>query len=118
MDPLLPRTNSSGTRSQTLSPRQCLASSFGLLRRGSPRKRRTLHCFLSELGEHLFGLSLYYFPCTSDHAAAVRQQHGCIGFGGSIHIDMASICTSPYRQSIRSRAEYSRSPRCSHANCV
>merc|ERR1712039_513471 len=78
-------TNSSGTRSQTLSPRQCLASSFGLLRRGSPRKRRTMHCFLSELGEHLFSLSLYYFPCTSDHAAVVRQQHGCIGFGGSFH---------------------------------
>merc|ERR1712099_66076 len=93
-DPLLPRTNSSGTRSQTLSPRQCLASSFGLLRRGSPRKRRTLHCFLSEAGEHLFSLSLYYFPCSSDHAAVVRQQHGCIGFGGSLSFAQALIVSA------------------------
>merc|ERR1712025_1247986 len=49
-----------GTRLQTSSPRQYLASSFGPLRRGSPRKRRPRHC--CELCGHLFsgeGFSIF-----------------------------------------------------------
>merc|ERR1712149_23793 len=67
--PLLPRTNRSGTRWQTSSPRQYLASSFGPLRRGSPRKRRTRHC--CELCEHLFSGEGFSFFCSCSNQSMI-----------------------------------------------
>merc|ERR1712151_308695 len=80
--PLLPRMNRSGTRLQTSSPRQYLASSFGPLRRGSPRKRRTRHC--CELCEHLFSGEGFSIFCSCSNEAMIWPHPA--PFQGCLHL--------------------------------
>merc|ERR1711972_1222558 len=62
------------------SPRQYLASSFGPLRRGSPRKRRTRHC--CELCEHLFSGESFSIFCSCSNESMIWPHpapfHGCL----------------------------------------